>query len=224
MPHVCFVPMSGFRVREAEMGALGMALPGLRERAAAIAALPSLGVLTLAGMTPPHWEVSLHEAPNITDAFIKEIASLRPTLVAVSALTASAFEAYQLADAFRAMGILTVLGGLHATTEPDDALKHFDSVVIGDGEPVWHDLLSDAESGRLNARYSASRPFDLADAPLPRFELLNRSRRQRYTVQSLAARKRRGEPMLGHFARYPNALSTSSTNRSATDSPASTRR
>ena len=52
MPHVTFVPMTGFRVREPQMRELGMSLPGLQPRAAAIAELPALGALTLAGLTP----------------------------------------------------------------------------------------------------------------------------------------------------------------------------
>ena len=55
MPHVSMVAMSGFRVREREMIALGMQLPGLAARAGAVAALPALGLLTLAGMTPENW-------------------------------------------------------------------------------------------------------------------------------------------------------------------------
>jgi hypothetical protein len=52
MPHVAFVPFTGFRVRQDEMRELGMTLPGLAQRASAIAELPALGLLTLAGMTP----------------------------------------------------------------------------------------------------------------------------------------------------------------------------
>ncbi len=55
MPHVAFVPLTGFRVREAEMRELGMSLPGLPDRALALAELPALGVLNLAGMTPSQW-------------------------------------------------------------------------------------------------------------------------------------------------------------------------
>jgi len=47
MPHVAFVPLTGFRVREEAMRELGMTLPGLRERAVAIGQLPALGLLTL---------------------------------------------------------------------------------------------------------------------------------------------------------------------------------
>ena len=55
MPHCEFVALSGFRVREQELLELGMTLPGFANRGAAIAALPALGPLTLAGMLPPDW-------------------------------------------------------------------------------------------------------------------------------------------------------------------------
>ncbi|MCC5785142.1 MAG: hypothetical protein JJU33_00420 [Phycisphaerales bacterium] len=78
MPHVSFAAMSGFRVREEGLAELGMSLPGLQPRARAIAALPPLGLLTLAGMTPDAWSMSLHEAAGVTDDLIE-----RPTLAAV---------------------------------------------------------------------------------------------------------------------------------------------
>src|SRR5262245_48239586 len=104
MPHVCLVPLTGFRVREQEMLALGMALPGLRDRAAAVAQLPALGLLTLAGMTPPPWTCSYHDTPAVTADLVETLAEQRPDLVAVSALTASAPEAYRLGDALRQRG------------------------------------------------------------------------------------------------------------------------
>jgi len=184
MPHVTFVAMSGFRVREAELAELGMSLPGLRSRAAAIAALPPLGLLTLAGMTPESWSMNLRESANVTDELVHAIVADRPTLVAISALTASILEAYTLADRLRAEGIPVVLGGLHVTACPDEATAHADAIVIRDGEPVWRNVLRDAELGSLQPVYRATTPFDLADAPLPRFELLGRAERPRYTIQS----------------------------------------
>jgi len=65
MPHVCMIAMHGFRIRRAEMLALGMTLPGLADRAGALGGLPALGLLTLAGMTPATWDVSYHEAPGV---------------------------------------------------------------------------------------------------------------------------------------------------------------
>jgi radical SAM superfamily enzyme YgiQ (UPF0313 family) len=193
MPHVAFVPLTGFRVREAEMLALGMALPGLRQRAAAIAQLPALGLLTLAGLTPPPWTCSYHDAHDAHEDLVEQLAEFRPDLVAVSALTASIREAYRLGDALRQRGLRTVLGGLHATACPDEASAHFDAVVAGEGEPVWRELLADAQAGNLRPRYRPLAPFDLAQAPVPRFDLLGAAR-PRLTIQT-----QRGCPLACEF-------------------------
>jgi radical SAM superfamily enzyme YgiQ (UPF0313 family) len=184
MPRLVLVSMSGFRVRERELLELGMSLPGLTGRAKAIAALPPLGLLTLAAMTPEHWDIALHEPARVTTELVETIVSDRPTLVAISALTASILEAYALADRLRAEGVRVVLGGLHVTACPDEAAGHADAIVVGDGEPVWQAVLADAERDRLKPRYRSSEPFDLSRAPLPRYDLLGRGSRPRYTLQS----------------------------------------
>jgi radical SAM superfamily enzyme YgiQ (UPF0313 family) len=184
MPHVAMVSLSGTRVRDAELAAVGRTLPGLRGRAEAISALPPLGLLTLAGMTPDDWTVSLHEVDGGVDAAAQAIASTRPTLAAMSALTASVEEAYRLAGLLRAEGIATALGGLHATACPAEAGAHVDAVVVGDGEPVWLELLHDAALRRLRKTYRAAAPFDLSHAPQPRLDLLGPATRPRYTVQT----------------------------------------
>ncbi len=194
MPHVAFVPFTGFRVREEAMRELGMTLPGLRQRAAAVAQLPALGLLTLAGLTPPPWTCSYHESARAEDALAEEVMRTGPTLVAVSALTASAEEAYRFARLMRRRGVPTVLGGLHATACPDEARRYFDAVVAGEGELVWPRLLADAQAGSLKPLYRAAAPFDLADAPVPRFDLLGDRRRPRLTVQT-----QRGCPLACEF-------------------------
>jgi radical SAM superfamily enzyme YgiQ (UPF0313 family) len=66
--------------------------------------------------------------------------------------------------------------------------------VVGEGEPVWPQILADAEAGALRPVYRAAAPFDLAVAPVPRFELLGPSRRSRWTVQT-----QRGCPLACEF-------------------------
>ena len=184
MPHLSLVALSGFRVREAELAELGMSLPGLAGRASAIAALPPLGLLTLAALTPDHWSTRLHESPRVDDELINSISADQPTLVAISFLTASAIEAYTLADRLREQGVAVALGGLHVTACPAEAATHADAIVVGDGEPVWNELLDDAQRRTLKPIYRASSPFNLAHAPLPRFDLLGPSDRPRYTMQT----------------------------------------
>lgn len=193
-PHVCLVTLSGFRVREAEMLALGMSLPGLAQRAGAIAGLPALGLLTLAALTPAPWTQSYHEAPKVDEALVASVLGYKPALVAISALTAAIGEAYSLADTLRNEGVRVVLGGLHVTAMPDEALSHADAVVVGEGEPHWAALLADARAGRLRARYEGGGFFDLSRAPVPRFDLLGDRERPRFTVQTA-----RGCPLACEF-------------------------
>ncbi len=210
MPHVVFVPLSGMRVREEELLALGMALPGLQPRARAIGQLPALGVLTLAGLNPAHWTCSYHEAAAVDATLVEAIAAERPDLVAVSALTASAEEAYRLSGMLRRVGLRTVLGGLHATACADEAGQFFDAVVVGEGEPVWPAVLADAEAGRLRPLYRAREPFALTNAPTPRFDLLGAKPRPRYTLQTqrgcpLACEFCGASRLLGSFREKPAA-------------------
>jgi len=111
-------------------------------------------------------------------------------------------ECYTLADRFRAAGVTTVIGGLHATTMPDEALEHSDIVVVGEGEPVWRQVLDDVESGVATETYEADTLFDLADAPIPRYDLLEPDRYNRLTVQT-----QRGCPWRCEFCASSTLLS-----------------
>jgi len=178
---IALVAMSGVRACDAELMAIGLTLPGFVERSKVIASLPSLGLLTLAGMTPREHECTYFEVRDLVEA------AAVPTdfdLVAISSFSAQIGEAYVLADRFRAAGVKVVLGGLHVSTLPDEALLHADAVVVGEGEVTWHELLIDAARGGLQPKYVAARQFDLAQSPLPAFELLDLDRYNRLTVQT----------------------------------------
>jgi radical SAM superfamily enzyme YgiQ (UPF0313 family) len=78
-----------------------------------------------------------------------------------------------------------ILGGLHVTARPDEARQHADSIIIGEGEPSWPTLIDDLQRGQLQAVYdSRATPFDLAAAPMPRYDLLDPERYNRLTVQT----------------------------------------
>lgn len=183
MPHVAFAAMSGLRVRESELLEFGMTLPGLAKRATALSGLPSLGLLTLAGMTSDSgWTYSYHDSSS--DTLFDEILEQQPDLVAVSALTASINQAYALCDSLRGSNVPTVIGGLHATALPDEAAVHATSVCVGDGESSWPTILADAKLGQLKPIYRATKPFDLAHCPMPAFSALPDRRPQRWTLQT----------------------------------------
>ena len=153
----------------------------VRRARQAVAALPSLGLLTLAGMTPDRFDVSYHEIQDIREA--SELPAC--DVVAISTFTAQVKEAHELARRYRNLGVSTIIGGLRATALPEEAAHHVDAVVAGEGEVVWADVLVDAEAGKLHGVYrAAGREWDLAQAPMPRFDLLEIERYNRITVQT----------------------------------------
>ena len=178
---IAFIAMSGVRAASEELTRAGLTMPGFVERSQVIASLPSLSLLTLAGMTPDAFEVSYHEIVDL-----RADSELPPCdVAAIASYSQQIKDAYALADRYRALGVRTVLGGLHVTARPDEALLHADAVVVGEGELGWPDLLADLQTGRLARVYGPKgREFDLADAPMPRFDLLEVARYNRITVQT----------------------------------------
>jgi radical SAM superfamily enzyme YgiQ (UPF0313 family) len=178
-----FIAMSGVRVVNPELLELGLNLPGFVERSEVIASLPSLGLLTLAGQTQPEIDVEYLEVPDL-DALDGGLPG-EFDVVAISSFTAMIKDAYQLADRYRAAGTTVILGGLHVTVLPDEAAQHADAIVIGEAEPVWGRVIHDLEQGRLQERYDArGQVYDLAESPMPRFDLLDPDRYNRITIQT----------------------------------------
>lgn len=174
--------MSATRAHNKELTELGFTLPGFVDRSRVIASLPSLGLLTLAGMTPPEIDMEYMDVPDLTklDGLPGEF-----DVVAISSFTAQMNEAYELADRYRAAGTTVLLGGLQVTALPEEASQHADAIVRGEGEPSWPTMIRDLQHGHLQPVYdSRSRPFNMANSPMPRFDLLNQDHYNRMTVQT----------------------------------------
>jgi radical SAM superfamily enzyme YgiQ (UPF0313 family) len=73
-------------------------------------------------------------------------------------MTANAPRAYYLTQEFKKRGKTVVLGGVHPTILPDEALQYADSVVIGEAEGVWHQLLKDFQNNNLKKKYHQPEP------------------------------------------------------------------
>ncbi|MBN2174015.1 MAG: B12-binding domain-containing radical SAM protein [Bacteroidales bacterium] len=110
--------------------------------------MPQLSLYILEGLTPPEHEVKIIEE-EITDIDLDEPCDL----IGISCMTANAPHAYELCSEFRKRGKTVVLGGVHPTILPDEALEHADSVVIGEAEGVWENLLLDFQNGGLQKKY-----------------------------------------------------------------------
>lgn len=206
---IALIAMSGIRVCDPELLEMGLTLPGFVERGKTIASLPSLGLITLAGMTPAEHTVRYLE---IEDLSVQSELLPDVDLVAISSYSAQIHEAYELADRYRASGVPVVIGGPHATALPDEAARHCDAVVVGEGESSWLAVLRDCEAGQLSSRYgSVDHGFDLSDAPMPAFELLDIDRYNRLTVQTSRGCPHRCEfcassiLLTGHYKQKPVA-------------------
>lgn len=178
------IAMSGIRCHNKELMDFGLTLPGFVERSKVIASLPSLGLLTLAGMTPDDFDVHYVEVPDMAD-LEEDAVPEEFDVVAISSFSAMIKDAYELARRYRERGTLVLLGGLHVTLMPDEASEHADSILVGEAEPIWGEILEDLRQKQLQPRYDArSRTFDFAESPMPRFDLLDIHRYNRLTVQT----------------------------------------
>ena len=127
-----------------------------------------LSLMVLAGLTPPEWEISIVDenfgSPDYTTMPL-------PELVGITAFTSQANRAYEVAAHFRRFGVPVVMGGIHATMCLDEALEQVDSVVTGEAEEVWSQVLEDARHGRLRRRYDGGFSM-ISDIPAARHDLL----------------------------------------------------
>ncbi len=110
-------------------------------------------------------------------------------LVAITTTTGSANRAYEISRKFRERKIPVVMGGFHSTLHPADTLLHADSVVVGEAENVWGELLDDCRRGKIKSLYKAEQPSDMKSLPRPRYELLDLSR---YRIHMMPIQATRG--------------------------------
>jgi radical SAM superfamily enzyme YgiQ (UPF0313 family) len=133
---------------------------------------PLAGLLAVAGAIPrDRYEVVL------TDENIESIDyDLETDLVGISAMTCYVNRGYEIADAFRARGVPVVMGGVHPSFMPQEALKHCDAVVIGEVELVLDKLLDDLERGEMRGTYKSDRLHPMKNLPMPRYDLIKKNR------------------------------------------------
>jgi uncharacterized protein len=158
-----------FPVMTRENRSLSILLIDARTRVLPFTTFRNLTLPRVAGATPEKHRV------KIVDGKVEKITI--PThgvdLVGVTFSCNNAPFAYEIARKARELGILTVAGGTHATAVPDEALGHFDSVLVGEAEGgAWERLLEDASKGSLEDRYSNAEPPDISDLAPPRLDLL----------------------------------------------------
>ncbi len=124
--------------------------------------IPEIALSIIAANTPEHYDVEIIEEEIDTVDF-----NVDCDLVGITSSTPTAFRAYELGREFKKRGKKVVYGGIHPTVLPDEALQYGDSVVIGEAEGAWQELLEDFENGGLKPKYHILQP-DLSDYNPPK--------------------------------------------------------
>lgn len=133
---------------------------------------PLAGLLAVAAMIPRvRYEVVL------TDENIEPIDfDLKADLVGISAMTSYAIRGYEIGDIFRNRGVPVIMGGVHPSFMPSEALAHSDAVVVGEAELVMPEVLKDLEAGTLRGIYKAEKLHSMIGMPVPRYDLVKKKR------------------------------------------------
>jgi len=132
-----------------------------------------LTLTTLASLVPPDVPAEV----SILDEGIDEIIPdrIEADLVGISAITGTAPRSYEIAERLRQRHIPVVLGGVHPTLMPEEAMRNADSVVAGYAEESWPRLLRDFVAGRMAARYDQSPDLKLVNLPFPQRQVFDKS-------------------------------------------------
>jgi len=132
------------------------------------ATIPPLSILYIAGLTPKGHDI------KILDDCVQSIDFDEPIdLVGITSMTSTAKRAYEIADEFRRRNVKVIMGGIHVSSEVEEALEHADTVVIGEADDSWKIVLQDASNGNLKRTYQYKRKDPLDNLPHPRFDLLD---------------------------------------------------
>jgi len=131
--------------------------------------LPPLNLLLLAAVTP--------ETANVTiiDEIVEKISIPTGTdIIGITIpTTAYALRAYEIAKKFKKQGIFIVIGGMHSTFLPEEAIKFADTVVCGEAEETWPQLIEDFQSGNIKRIYNVGFYNSLTKSPIPRWDLID---------------------------------------------------
>jgi len=167
--------------------------------------IPPMSLAYIGAVTPSDWEIKIADE-NFGRFEIEEA-----DLVGISAFTSNINRAYEIARLYRNRGIKVVIGGIHASMLPDEALQYADAVVIGEAEQIWGKVVEDFENNRLAAKYLGTRVDFTKNTVRPRRDLID----PRYLFQSIQTS--RGCPFDCNFCTVSKYLGTKFRQRSAHD-------
>ena len=131
--------------------------------------IPRLAPMILAALTPKEHSFRYLDEDLETIDFEK----IEADLVALTGMTVQAERAYYLAEKFRSMGYSVIMGGIHASSCPEEVALHVDAVCTGEAENYWEEVLKDVENGELKKFYHAKDYPPVIEQPIPKFDIVN---------------------------------------------------
>ena len=120
---------------------------------------PPQNIFAAAAATPRCYELDMVDETIGAQAQL----DIDADLVVIFMSTPDAYRAYDLATEYRKQGKRVVLGGLHTLFNQQEAAGYADSLILGEVENYWTQLLTDAEFGTLKPVYQSSEPVELSD-------------------------------------------------------------
>ncbi len=127
-----------------------------------------LALPTIASLTPANYHISIYD-----EEIGKIPQGVRPDIVGITTLAATAVRAFELGDYYRSLGAKVIYGGPYASFMVDEALKHGDVVVVGEAEGKWEECLADFERGDLKQVYESSTLTEYRRQKPPRWDLVD---------------------------------------------------
>ena len=145
-----------------------------------------LNLIYLAALTPDGFEI------EVLDEFVEDVDfDVDCDIVGITAFTNQAPRAYTIATEFRKRGKTVVLGGIHVSSMPEEAKKYADTLVLGEAEYTWAEMIDDFKNNRLKKSYKSDKFHDLKGLPVPRYDLI---KRDKYMAAAMPVQSSRGCP------------------------------
>ncbi len=158
--------------------------------------VPPLSLPTVAALTPSNYDI------QIIDEEVEAIDfTLKPDIVGITALGNTVKRGYEIADRFRKLGATVVMGGPQVSFNVDKSLQYADSIVIGEAEGAWQDLLDDFEQGDIQPHYKSATPCEYKLSPIPRWDLIKTDK-----IMAMPVQVSRGCPYKCEFCVVRNML------------------
>lgn len=93
-------------------------------------------------------------------------------IIGITTITGTAPRCYKYSEFFRKKGIPVIMGGTHPTLMPYESTQYCDSVVIGQGEFLWDEILKDFKNNNLKKIYNGHKPYE-KKYPIPKRDLMD---------------------------------------------------